>query len=139
MLFCLRTSLRNQVSVRCPDNSAQDNSARTIRRGQFGADNSALDNSARQFVADNSAQNIILILKKIPLSFTNIFVNSVFISAKFSHQSSFHFRNTFFINLVSISAIFFINPASVSAVYFHQSRSISSSIPLPFQQYFFHQ
>src|SRR6218665_2424044 len=40
--------------------------------GQFGAgqfaadnsalDNSALDNSARQFVADNSAQNIILIL-----------------------------------------------------------------------------
>ena len=34
-----------------------DNSARTIRRGQFGA-----DNSARQFVWDNSAQNTILIL-----------------------------------------------------------------------------
>jgi|SRR6218665_835451 len=35
---------------------------RTIRCGQFGADNSMLDNSAQQFVADNSAQNIILIL-----------------------------------------------------------------------------
>ena len=41
----------------CPDKSAQDNWARTIGRGQLGA-----DNSARQFVADNSAQNIILIL-----------------------------------------------------------------------------
>src|SRR6218665_1648686 len=41
----------------CPDKSAQDNWARTIGHGQFGA-----DNSAREFVADNSAQDIILIL-----------------------------------------------------------------------------
>src|SRR6218665_3600790 len=82
----------------CPDNSAQDNSARTIRRGQFGADNSALDNSARQFVADNSAQNIILILKKIPLSFTNIFRESGLYFSKIFSSIPLPFQKYFFIN-----------------------------------------
>src|SRR6218665_2465920 len=87
--------------------------------GQFGADNSALDNSARQFVADNSAQRIILILEKIPLSFTNIFRDSGLyfskISAVLFSSMSFHFGNIF------------------NKFRFHFS-NIIFSIPLPFQQ-----
>src|SRR6218665_3394265 len=105
----------------CPDKSAQDNWARTIGRGQFGA--------------------------KYDINFIE---NSAFIHQYFSRIRPL-FQQNFLTNLASISATlfssiwlsfqryFFINPASVSAVYFHQSRSISSSIPIPFQQYFFHQ
>src|SRR6218665_3923989 len=95
---------------RCPDNSVQDNSARTIRRKVY---------------------NI------------NLLVKPRFQSNKFSHifhHCPFHFSNTFssipppfqqyfFVNLTSISAIFFINSR------FHLS-STFSSIPLPYQQYF---
>src|SRR6218665_121135 len=116
----------------CPDNSAQDNSARTIRRGQFGGDNSALDNSAQQFVADNSAQTIILILYKIQLSLSDIFS---------SIQPPF--QQYIFINIASISPTFVINPASISAVFFINPAYISpiffSSISLPFQQSSFYE
>src|SRR6218665_2294244 len=102
-----RPSIYDAAANWCPDNSAQDNSARTIRRGQFGA-----------------KYNI------------NFIENPVFIHHYFS-SIPLYFGNIFLINLASISAISFINPASDSAVYFHKSRGILSSISLPFQQYFF--
>src|SRR6218665_1869637 len=113
----------------CPDNSAQDNSARTIRRGQFGGDNSALDNSAQQFVADNSAQTIILILYKIQLSLSDIFS---------SIQPPF--QQYIFINIASISPIFVSSislPFQQSSFYQSISAISFSSIPLPFQQALF--
>ena len=127
------------------------NGVRTIRRGQFGANNSALDNSARQFVADNSAQNIILILHKIPLLFSNIFRQSrpyfsnIFSSIQlpfqqFFHQSGFHFSDIFsqsrfcFSSILIFSSIlqyFVINPSRFHLI------NITFSFPLPFQQQLF--
>jgi len=85
---------------------------RTIRRGQF--------------VADNSAQIIIISFIENPAS----------ISATSFHQSRFYFnymfssipllfQQYFFVNAAPISAMFFINPASISAIFF-------SSIPFHF-------
>src|SRR6218665_3476117 len=136
--LCLHIIAKPIAIGGCPDNSGQDNSARTIRRGQFGADNSALDNSARQFVADNSAQNII----------NNFIENPALIHHYFSSIPPL-FQQTFLINLASISAIFFINLASISVIFlsipllFQQCIIITTavfchqSLSLPFQQYYF--
>src|SRR6218665_212091 len=81
---------------------------RTIRRRQFGVGQFGADNWAREFVSDNSAQNMILILWKIPLSFSNILIiNPASISARFSSPIPLLFQQYFFINPASISAIFF--------------------------------
>src|SRR6218665_1736677 len=79
--------------------------------GQFGVGQFGADNSARQFVSDNSAQNTILILQKVPLSFSNIIL---------------------FINPASISVIFFSSIPLQFQQYF-------LLIPHPFQQYSLHQ
>src|SRR6218665_3870579 len=69
-----------------PDNSTQDNSARTIRRGQFGAG---------QFDADNLAQSI----------YYRFCIKSRFLSALFFSSKLLPFQQ-FVITPASISAIF---------------------------------
>src|SRR6218665_2034016 len=142
------------MSRGCPDNSAQDNSTRTVRRGQFGADNSALDNSAQQFVADNSAQTIILIFRKSSFHSAVSFLQSCLHFSNNFYQSSFHFNNILFINPVlfqqyssrqfrfyfssifhqssfHFSNLLLVNPASISVIFFINRASTSAR--------FFHQ
>src|SRR6218665_1190373 len=84
---------------------------RTIRRGKFGADNSALDNSARTIRRDNSSRTI---RRKIRYQFyrkfrfhSAIFFSSIplLFQLDYLHQSRFYFSNIIFINPASITAI----------------------------------
>src|SRR6218665_1695114 len=128
----------------CPDNSAQDNSARTIRRKEYNInllENSALihTNSAIFFI--NPASISAMLFHQSGLHFSNnfssipfpfqkyVFINPASISAAiFCHKSRFHFSNIFSKIPLPFQQYLFINPASISAIFF-------SSVPLPFQQY----
>src|SRR6218665_2891314 len=82
------------------DSSARKIRRWTIRRGQFGA-------TIRR--GQFGAKYIILIYKKIPLSFNNIFLKSRFHSA------------IFFVKPLPLQQTFLINPASNSAILFIHS------------------
>src|SRR6218665_204087 len=93
--------------------------------GQFGA-----TIRLGQFVSDNSAQNTILILFKVPFSFSNIlFINPTSISARFSSSILLLFQQYFFINPASISAIFF-SPISFGTRHYELGLLIDEKILL---------
>src|SRR6218665_1646636 len=105
----------------CPDNSA-----RTVRRGQFGVGQFGATYNIN-FIENPAFTQRYLFVNPASIS-AIFFINLASISAISFSSIPFYFSNILLSNPASISAVVFINRASISARFFHQFITVTHNI-----------